>query len=380
MADNNKDIAKLSSDHTKGFVDRKNNTVLWTFFSPENPAYENAWTDLYYEYIERVKEERYDLFEVIEALHKELANEQKMRTVFLLFKILVPTINPSDLSPLEFLRDSISEIKTHEDYNKLYVFILIAACKLKELEARFMGEKTNLELLLYRNDYEEINILYPLFELIMPRCEMKNKGTNQNGEPIWEVAPQKTIGFSKGYNEIIVPELVNHEKYLLRTINKCIDSMGNRKKVKIEKDRYGKINYKIIELYNKLKIVQERNETESIQRIRDEIISNVFEIDRLKNTYYRRKYNEWKDATLKRISENPIDYYGMTDSSKIKNNFVTVFSSKLMLPTSYVEKIFWTPLTSWPIDVYLRMLSNQEKNEATTTRSAIDEIWTIIPF
>ena len=156
--------------------------------------------------------------------------------------------------------------------------------------------------------------------------------------------------------------------------------MGNRKKVKIEKDRYGKINYKIIELYNKLKIVQERNETESIQRIRDEIISNVFEIDRLKNTYYRRKYNEWKDATLKRISENPIDYYGMTDSSKIKNNFVTVFSSKLMLPTSYVEKIFWTPLTSWPIDVYLRMLSNQEKNEATTTRSAIDEIWTIIPF
>ena len=54
MADNIKDIAKLSSDYTKGYVDRKNNTLLWTFFSPENPAYENAWTDLYYEYIENL--------------------------------------------------------------------------------------------------------------------------------------------------------------------------------------------------------------------------------------------------------------------------------------------------------------------------------------
>lgn len=380
MADNIKDIAKLSSDYTKGYVDRKNNTLLWTFFSPENPAYENAWTDLYYEYIERIKEERHDLFEVIEAIHKELANEQKMRTVFLLFKILVPTINPSDISPLEFLRDSISEAKTHEDYNKLYVFILIAAYKLKELEARFMGDKTNLELYLHRADYEEISILYPLFELILPKYEMKNKGTNQNGKPIWEITPKKAIGFSKGYNEIIVPELVKHEKYLLRAINDCIDSMGKRKKVEIEKARYKKICFKIFELYGKLKNVQERNETEDIQHIRDEIISNVFEIDRLKNTYYRGRYNEWKAATLKRISKNSIDYSGMTDSSKIKNNFVTVFSSKLMLPASYVEKIFWEPLTSWPIDVYLRMLSNQEKNEATTTRSAIDEIWTIIPF
>ena len=374
MANKKIDNGKLYSDHEKWLAERKIGAVLWTFFDTKNPGRENAWTDLYCEYLERIKKEHHDFFKEIVDIQKKMVGDKKMRAVFLLFKKIVPTIAPSDCSPLKFLQDSLLDVKKHKDYNKLCVFIQIATQKLKELEERVIDNGTHNKLLLPRKKYEERSILYPLFVTI-----------RKNG-----------IGFSKGYKEIIVPTLVEHEKYLLRTIGKCIENMENRSVfrknksvsrnnksvlIKSKIEEYKKIRYKITNLYTDLKEYQESNETENVKLATNELIENIFKIDTLKKNYIRNRFYEWKEAELKKASECVIDFSAKTYSpiDKEKEPYVIVSSSKLMLPTSYVKSVFWSPILDWPINDYLMEISTQEHNESSMERSAMDEIWTIIP-
>ena len=398
MANKKLDNGKLNSDHEKWLAERKIGVVLWTFFDTKNPARENAWTDLYCEYLERIKDEHHEFFKEIVDLQKKIVGEKKLRAVFLLFKKIVPTIAPSDRSPLDFLQDSLLDVKKHKDYNKLCVFVQIATQKLKELEDRVMDNGTHNKLLLPRKKYEERSILYPLFETIQ-----------KNG-----------IGFSKGYKEIIVPTLIEHEKYLLRTIGKCIENMekesvfrknkkASRKHksvlIKQKLEEYKKIRYRIIYLYVDLKEHQEyhkvfasgqtiseassgvlaprENKTENVELTKNELIKNIFKIDTLKTNYIRNRFYEWKNAVLKEVEENPVNCLNKTDSSIgndiEKEPYVIVSSSKLMLPTSYVKSVFWSPIFNWPINNYLMEISAQERKETAMERSVVDEIWTIIP-
>ena len=374
MANKKLDNGKLYSDHEKWLAERKIGAVLWTFFDTKNPARENAWTDLYCEYLERIKKEHHEFFKEIVNLQKIMVNDKKMRAVFLLFKKIVPTIAPSDYSPLTFLQDSILDVKKHKDYNKLCIFIQISTQILKELEKRVMDNGTQNKLLLPRKKYEERSILYPLFETIQ-----KSK-----------------IGFSKGYKEIIAPTLIEHEKYLLRTIGKCIKNVENesvfRKNKKISRknksvsikrklEEYKKIQYKIICLYADLKEYQKCNKTESVEFAKKELLENIFKIDTLKMNYIRNRFYEWKEVALKKASEYVINYSAKTYSpiDKEKEPYVIVSSSKLMLPTSYVKSVFWLPILDWPINDYLMEISNQEHSESAMKRSVVDEIWTIIP-
>lgn len=320
--------------------------VVRTFFDPANPRHENAWTDLYNEYLERIKKENYGLFETIEGFHKQLADDPKMRIVFLLFKKIVPTIDPSDISPLEFLRDSISDVKKHKDYNKLCIFVLITTLKLKELEERIMKNRTFDHLSLNKKDYDDINILHPLFTSIL----------------------KEGIGFSKGYNEIIVPKLVEHKNYLLRSVENCIKNIekcGVSKKK--EKLKYEKNKYKIIDLYEELNSLQDSKNTKKIQSTKNNIITNIFEIDALKKNFFHNKFYDWKGGKLKKALETTIN-------NSDKELYVIFSSSKLMIPTSFVESFFWSPLSPWPINEYLNMFSNK------TDHSAMDEIWMVIPL
>ena len=374
MSNKKKDNVTLYSVREKLLAESKIRTVLRTFFDTKNPARESAWNELYCEYLERIKTEHHELFNEILDLEKIMVNDKKMRAVFLLFKKIVPTVAPSDHSPLAFLQDSILDVKRHKDYNKLCIFIQVATQNLKKIEERVIDKGTHNKLLLPRKKYEERAILYPLFETIL----------------------KKRIGYSKGYKEIIVPTLVKHEKYLIQSIGKCIENMKKKsifrknKKVlrknksvliKRKLDEYNKIRYKIMGLYTNLKEYQECNKSESVESTKNELIENIFKIDTLKTNYIRNKFYGWKRAVLREAEENTVNYFNKTcssiDSSKEKELFVTVSASRLTLPASYVKSVFWSPIFDWPTNDYLLAISTLERNDSAMERSPIDELWTI---
>ena len=370
------DNATIDFDRKKMFDERKVNTVLWNFFDTKNPAREKAWTDLYYEYLERIKKEHSDFYKEIEIIHNILADDKKMRAVFLLFKKIVPTIAPDDRFPLDFLLDSLSDVKKHKDYNKLCVFVQIATQKLKVLEERFNNYKTHDKLLLQRKKYRERAILYPLFETIL----------------------KKRIGFSKGYKEIIVPTLVEHEEYLIQSIEKCINNLekpsvsrkrksASRKRKSVSKrimiEEYKKILYKIMELYANLKDYREYNKIEDEELAKIQIMKNINKIVALKMNYIRNKFYDWERTVMKEAKENTVNYPNKSESSLNigleKEPYVILSSSKIVLPTSYVKSVFWSPILDWAINDYLMEISTPKHNESAMERSVEDELWTIIP-
>ena len=343
------------------------------FFNPSNPQCTDAWDELYYQFLEEIKKEHHEFYDAIMKLNKCLEDDPKMRTIFLLFKKIVPTIDPTDISPLEFLRISINDAKTCKDYSKLCVFIQIATNNLKEIEAKIADKETNTKLLAYRINEEEAFILTPLFNNIRD-FYFKNP--------------------SKAYDILIVPAIVKHKDYLIKTLDKyiCDDvkkKRGTENSVK-QKSQYMNTVKEIKQLYARLEnyqeILSEKKEkkeklTEQIQKRKEsdettdsfedlvkivdkeiekideaventtnKIKENVIKIDILKTNYYHNKYNSWK-----RLQDN--------------THYLVVYPARLFFSTSFVKRVFWAPLP-WPIQEYI-----EPRKEQLQTRPLF---WTMI--
>ena len=343
----------------KRSVECKVERFLTVFFSPLNPHYSAAWNELYYMYLEEFKDKDSPFFKEIQILENRLAHARGMETVFLLFKKIVPTIDPSDFSPLKLLQDSIADIEKYKDYNKLFVFVQIATLKLKELEERVRKNGVNNKLLKERKKYEEIEILHPLFSSIL-----------ESGE-----------GYTKGYHNIIIPEIVEHKDYLFKTIDNCIRKIKKKDKKgksnKKKKDNYINCFKKIRNLYTRLENYQERIEekektkntkdqnkendkNETIDNTKKEIRINLRKIDILEKNYYHNKFYDWKKKNNGKTSK-----------------IITISYARVLCSAQYVEKNFWSPLPPWPINDFLSANYMQERAKSLMDD---DEMWSISPY
>ena len=346
---------KQCSNNTKN-LESHSHKLKSVFFNPSDPLCIGAWDELYYQFLEKTKNEHHDFYDAIMKLNKRLEKDPKMRTIFLLFKKIVPTIDPTDISPLEFLRISINDAKTRKDYSKLCVFIQIATNNLKEIEAKYSDKGTNTKLLAYRTNEEEAFILTPLFNNIR------------------DFYPKNP---SKAYDILIVPAIIKHKDYLIKTLDKYIcDAVKNKRgteESRKQKSKYVNIVKEIEKLYARLdnyrEMLSEKNQKkwklieqihnrkesdETIDSINDlgkkvekeiekinETIENttnmikqkVIKIDILKTNYYHNKYSSWK-----RRRDN--------------EHYLVVYTAGLFISASFVNRVFWAPLP-WPIQDYI---------------------------
>lgn len=356
---NNKSSELLTKkEDEKWIVEHRTGEFLSIFFSPSHPRYAAAWNELYCMYLDDIKDKESGFFKEILKLNNLLAHDQSMKSVFLLFEKIVPTIDPSDISPLKLLWDSIADVKEHNDYNKLCVFVQIATLKQKELEERIRNKGINSKLLEERKKFEENEIIHPLFASIL-----------ENGD-----------GYTKGYRNIIIPNIIEHKDYLLKTIDNSINNIKKRdKRGRPNKFFYKRDNYKehfetVRKLYARLEnyqeLIEEEEKTkntkdknikddtnETIEKTKKEIRINIKKIDILEKSYYHNRFYGW-----------------IKNKEKPKDRIVISYAN-VICQAQYIKKIFWSPLSPWPINDYFCANSIQER-----TKSFLDdfEMWTIL--
>ena len=285
-------------------IDDATKDVYAIFFDPENPKHNVAWDDIYQTRMAVFEIENPKYYEVVREIEYALDYDLRLRAVFLLFKKVIPTIDPNDTGPISLLNLALNRLIKREDYNYICVFMQLAALHLNEIKQKFEsnalshpGRKANSlsEDSSSPTKREESRIIYPIF------LEMKSK----------------KMDFPNGYEEMLVHAIIKHEDYFLRTINEYKDEM--------EKNE-------ITKLYSRLREYQERKEVEKEHGVTQEIISHLLITDAFRKNYYDK---------YRRFLKKNLDYIGLKNIG-------------ICIHTSVFFSVFWEKLDPWPIQECLK--------------------------
>lgn len=280
-------------------IDNDTKVVYSIFFDPENPKHNIAWNDIYQSYMRVLEIEDPEYYETVRAIEFALDFDLRFRAVLLLFKKVIPTIDPNDSGPIMLLKFALEEAIKKESFNSLCLFMQLATIHSYEIQKRY--EKNALsrpgrianslsEGSSSPEKREESGIIYPVFN------EMK----------------KRDIKFPDGYKDLLVYAIIKHEDYFLWAINKYKD----------EKERN-----EIIKLHSRLKEHQERKEKEKEYQDTQDIVSHLLKQDPFRKNYYD-KYTRFLKRNYEWIS--------------FKRIGISIHSS-----TFY--SIFWEKMKPWPI-------------------------------
>ena len=285
-------------------IDDATKVVYAIFFDPRATKHNVAWDDIYQMYMGVLEIEDPKYYEVVRDIEHALDYDLRFRAVLLLFKKVIPTVDPNDRGPIALLGLALERAIKKEDFNFLCVFMQLASLHLYQLQKRFEnnalsqpGRKANSISEDSSNPYkrEEYSIIYPIF------MEMR----------------KRNMDFSDGYKNLLVYAIIKHENYFRLTINGHKDE--NEKK-------------EITRLYSRLKEHQERNEKEKERKDTEEIVSFLLKPDALRKNYYD-KYKRF----LKTYSE-----------------YILVKSIHIAIHTSIFYSVFWEKLAPWSIQECLK--------------------------
>ena len=291
----------------------KNSEILYNvFFDRSNPDYVNGWNELHDFYMHAIQHEYAPFYNFVVDLERILNYDLRLKSVYLLFKKIVPTIDPEDFEPLALLYLAINNVRRREDYNLLCIFVQIASTRLKKIEENYLSNvRSRKGRIAHSVSYassdpftqKEVELINPLFAIIA-----KSK-----------------LKFSDGYREIMVDRIIENKDYLIKKIK-------DYKKKEYEKKAVDEIN----KLYSRLEAVQENKKDtgENSKKIRFQIADELLKIDRLEK-HYEDRFGRWLGP----------EEYAM---------YVKFLSIKHAINLPILQDVFYRILEPWPIKEYMQ--------------------------
>ena len=290
--------------HTVSDALKTNAEAIYSIlFNPSNPKYVEAWDELYCMYLDTIKMDYNDFYYYVKGIEEGLS-DQRLKTVLLLYRKVIPTIDPSDYGPLALLHHGIKNLSEDKDVNMICIFVQIATKCLNIIEKKYKDKMFSIEG-------------HVANSLSSASSSLRKQKESAILIPIFVKISQDFEFFSVGYKNYMVNELFNHEEYLLKTIRKF------KKEYKDDVD-------KIDKLYWNLKMKRKNNQ--DTNEIMNEIKENVENITKME-AYFEEKYKNY-------ISKNV--------------SILALPNTKIFIEMEYVLNCLWHNLESWPIYEYLK--------------------------
>ena len=291
-------------------IKKHSDDLYHVFFDRSNPDYVNAWNEVHDIYL-LILHEEYPLFcDFVTDLEHALNFDLRLRAVYLLFKKIVPTIDPTDFEPLALLFLAIINVIKREDFNLLCIFIQIASTRLKEIEDNYLSDARSRE-----GRIANSATIASTDPFTQKEAAMLNH--------LFTEIEKKKMEFTDGYRKIMVNELIKNKKYLIKKTAKY--NKNNEKKAVLE---INKLYSQIDEIKKDDKDAEKNKEEKRLK-----IAENLLTIKRLEKHYYDR-YLRWK---------------GRDDNTIM----VRLESIKKAIYYPLLQNVFWKTLEPWPIKEHL---------------------------